>query len=338
MPILYDKAKKRYRYQLHRHVNGQRVRANKILPAGWSRAQAETFDRLETARIIGELTGVVERGAAQIEHAVEIYLRERVINLKSEKSVLDDLALMHGWYAGRTFDDLPAIAREYIAASRTTLAAATIKKRLTIIRAACRYAWKHHNMGEADPGARMAMPEVKNARHIYPQRADVLPIARRMPRTRRAILLIAFYSGMRIGEVLRATVADDAFWLADTKNGTPRLVPIHPRIRSYARHLPRLQQQRGDTISKSFRSAADACGKPEVRFHDSRHGAASEMINAEIDLYTVGQVLGHKSGASTQRYAHLAQARLRHAVNRIGSRILSPDPKAEKGTRPKKAA
>ena len=48
--------------------------------------------------------------------------------------------------------------------------------------------------------------------------------------------------------------------------------------------------------------AREAAGHPDTKFHDLRHGAASEMINAGIDLFTVGGVLGHKSVASTKRY------------------------------------
>jgi site-specific recombinase XerD len=57
-----------------------------------------------------------------------------------------------------------------------------------------------------------------------------------------------------------------------------------------------------------------------VRLHDLRHSAASEMIHAGFDLYTVGAVLGHKSPVSTARYAHLAHARLRDAVGSIGGK------------------
>jgi site-specific recombinase XerD len=56
----------------------------------------------------------------------------------------------------------------------------------------------------------------------------------------------------------------------------------------------------------------------QLRFHDLRHSSASEMINAEVDLYTVGAVLGHKSPASTKRYAHLATDSLKVALEKIG--------------------
>jgi hypothetical protein len=36
-------------------------------------------------------------------------------------------------------------------------------------------------------------------------------------------------------------------------------------------------------------------GYPNTKFHDLRHGAASRMMNAGIDLFTVGGALGRKS-------------------------------------------
>ncbi|AOJ06499.1 hypothetical protein WS71_03540 [Burkholderia mayonis] len=61
-------------------------------------------------------------------------------------------------------------------------------------------------------------------------------------------------------------------------------------------------------------------GHPEVRFHDLRPSAASEMINAGIDRYTVGGVLGHKTTTSTKRYAHLVTDKLADAVKKIGQK------------------
>ena len=49
-----------------------------------------------------------------------------------------------------------------------------------------------------------------------------------------------------------------------------------------------------------------------------RHSTASEMINAGIALNTVGEVLGHRSAASTRRYAHLQTAALKGALATVG--------------------
>ena len=53
----------------------------------------------------------------------------------------------------------------------------------------------------------------------------------------------------------------------------------------------------------------------------TRHSAASQMINAGGDLYTVGSVLGHKSAQSTARYSHLTTDSLRGAIALIGKKV-----------------
>ena len=44
-----------------------------------------------------------------------------------------------------------------------------------------------------------------------------------------------------------------------------------------------------------------------------RHCFASALVQRGADLYEVQRLLGHKSHAMTQRYAHLAQENLRAA-------------------------
>jgi integrase len=107
------------------------------------------------------------------------------------------------------------------------------------------------------------------------------------------------------------------FKLADTKNDEPRYVPIHPRIASAAK----VKMRDPFWMSKRFKEAAIAVGLGAFRFHDLRHSAPSAMINEEVDLYTVGAVLGHKSAQSTQRYSHLATKALKAAIGKIGKKV-----------------
>lgn len=97
-----------------------------------------------------------------------------------------------------------------------------------------------------------------------------------------------------------------------------RLHPVHPRISGYVRHLPWTVPK--ITLQRAIPRARERVGLLGVRIHDLRHSAASEMINAGVDLYiyTVGAGLGHKDSRSTQRYAHLATATLADAVRKIG--------------------
>ncbi len=186
--------------------------------------------------------------------------------------------------------------------------------------AACRYGWKHHNMCTDDPAARVTVPIVKNERQEYVSRTQMLMLSKACTsRAARLATRIAFYSGLRLGEILRAQTRGQTFYLMDTKNGDPRVVPIHPRIlvcvRRFDQKTPKI------TIQQSFKNASRKCGLDRIHFHDLRHSAASELINAGVDLFTVGRVLGHKDPRSTQRYSHLAIDTLTAAVGKIGRKV-----------------
>lgn len=318
MSIYRDKERGCYVFEFDRFVEGKRVRARKLLPKTWTRAQADAYDRQESARLYAIATRV-QRHEYGIEDAVAIYLKERVPKLKSKDNIIGELAQMFWAYQGRALDDLPEVCKEYAAKGRkedgSPLSAATIRNRIRYLTSACRYAWKHHGMCEHDPAARVIVPTVRNERRFFIDRRQMLEVAKACRcRSTRAAIRIAFYSGMRLGEIIKARRTDEAFLLDDTKNGEPRHVPVHPRIRVCLK----VRMREASKMSKYFREARRAVGMDWLHFHDLRHSAASEMINAGVDLYTVGAVLGHKSATSTKRYSHLATDSLRSALTKIG--------------------
>lgn len=316
MPIYRDKPTGRWRFDFDRRIGGGRVRRRQLLPAGWTRAQADAFDRKESAALYAIATGVA-KPRHLIDQAVARYLAERAPHLKHGANVERELEATKDWWAGRALEDLPAICAEYAADQDGALQPATIKNRIAYLRAACRWAWKRHGMGDQDPGARVVAPTVRNARTAAPSRAEMVALARacRDPGTR-ALIRVAFYSGLRVSEQYAAERLPGLFVLRDSKNGTPRVVPIHHKAASAARVplTPRTQ------IDYWWRLARKDAGLEHYTLHDLRHGAASAMVNAGIDLATVGAVLGHKSAASTKRYSHWGTARLAEAIATIGGR------------------
>lgn len=313
MPIYRDKGA--FVFEFDRRINGERVRARKRLPRAWNQAQADAFDRQETARLYAVATGASDPDHT-IEDAVSLYLKHRVPHLKSGKNIASELGEVFWAYQGRPLSALPDVAKA-IQLKAGDLRPATIKNRIAYLRAACRYAWKHHGIGDADPAARVTTPSVKNERHVYLDRGQMLKLAKAcMHRPTRAIIRIAFYSGMRLGEIERAKIVGNRFVLDDTKNGAPRIIPIHPKINCCLNY----PKQTRFITGYHFRAARKEVNMEWLHIHDLRHSAASALINSGVDLYVVGAVLGHKSAVSTARYSHLSTDSLDAAIRKIGRR------------------
>jgi integrase len=314
MPIHYDKRNKRFRFTFNRVIAGKRYRASRLLPGAWSKAEAQEFDYREVGRLVKVATGG-GAGDPLISDAVRLYLTDKT-ELKSIHSATEHLAAIAWAYQGKVMSDLPAVVS---AVRRVDLAPATIKQRLALLKAACRWAWKMHGLTDNDPTGKMQMPAVSNERHVYRTRAEMLRICRACRNWKAQIAIrAAFYTGMRLSELLRAEPMGDALALKDTKNGQPRIVPAHPRIRHLLQFFPLGGSKRG--IQAAFTRACVKVGLPGTHFHDLRHSGASEMVNAGISLFTVGRVLGHKDQRSTARYSHLTDEAMVAAVGMIGKR------------------
>lgn len=323
MPIRWDKRNKRWRYEFDRHIQGRRHRYSRLLPAGWSQAQADAFDRQESGRLYAVAAGLADTDPL-IESAVVLYLRDKV-HLKSHKSAAEHLAAILPHYLGRPMSALPDVAR---AVCTDPVAPATNRNRLALLKAACRWAWKQHQLTKTDPTTRMQLPPVRNERHLYATRAEMVRLCLAADRHDvRVMIRAAFYSGMRLGELRRVEVDGGRLVLADTKNGDRRVIPVHARLRPLLRYLPISAPK--ITLQRGFQRARVRADLPHIRIHDLRHSAASEMVNAGVDLFVVGAVLGHKDARSTRRYAHLTGATLADAVAAIGgkkSRTPAPIP------------
>jgi len=314
--IYRDKATGRWRFDFDRRFDGRRVRRRQLLPAGWTRAQADAFDSKEGAALSALAHGIA-RPRRTIDDAVGCFKRERVPALKAGANALREIEATRDWWTGRTIDELPEVCAEYNADQHGALAPATVKNRIAYLRAACRWVWKRHSWGDSDPGARVVAPTVRNARDVPVSRAQMVALARACRnRGVRALIRILYWTGMRVSEAQRAVRSDGLFVLADTKNSAPRIVPMLPIITSASR----VPMPRRSEIDYWWPLARAACNLEHVHLHDLRHAAASAMVNAGVDLGTVGAVLGHKSAATTKRYAHHSTQHLADALARIKRR------------------
>ncbi len=155
-------------------------------------------------------------------------------------------------------------------------------------------------------------------------------------------ILLASETGLRRGELLAlewrdVDLAAGSLVVRRSKAKRPRTVPLTSRALSALRDLdaarvavrafgedPVFSDLRGkagaDRLYKGFVRAAKKAGFPGLVFHDLRHGFASRLVRAGVDLPTVGRLLGHSASSIsvTMRYAaHAPDGAERQAVARL---------------------
>ncbi len=156
----------------------------------------------------------------------------------------------------------------------------------------------------------------------------------RWPEAVAAIRLLAL-TGCRRSEVLNLRwrdIGETSISLRDGKTG-PRSVPLGEAARALIETLPgerqrdafvfpRYAESRSEYILIScWRTVCADAGLGRLRLHDLRHTAASQAVMAGENLPLVGKILGHRRHETTAGYAHLADAHLVEAAERIGNVI-----------------
>ena len=77
-----------------------------------------------------------------------------------------------------------------------------------------------------------------------------------------------------------------------------------------------------DLISRSFKSDREAAQLPEIRFHDLRHGHATQLLEMGEDIKVISDRLGHSTISITaDTYAHVAEKMQRSASNKLGKTL-----------------
>ena len=195
--------------------------------------------------------------------------------------------------------------------------------------------------GDRNPVRGLPRRKFSNARNRYLTAAEAARLLRAAERSSqpqlKPLIQLLLLTGARKSELLQAewqhVDLDRRSWLIPiSKTGKARHVPLSQAAIDVIQSLPRLPgcpylapnlstglpfrdvKKAWDTVRR------DAC-LSDVRLHDLRHSAASFMINAGVDLYAVGRVLGHADHKSTMRYAHLANDTLLAAVEAGAARL-----------------
>jgi integrase len=154
------------------------------------------------------------------------------------------------------------------------------------------------------------------------------------------IVTTALNTGMRKAEILmlrwdQVDLQHGFILLDKTKNGERREIPINDTLKTVFHSLRRridvphvFYDQKTlrpyQNVKRSFVTALGRAKITDFHFHDLRHTFASQLVMAGVDLAAVKELLGHKDIKMTLRYAHLAPAHKRKAVEVMGNLLSNP--------------
>jgi site-specific recombinase XerD len=196
---------------------------------------------------------------------------------------------------------------------------------------------------DANPLKKIKPPKHKKSFPVFISKSDLeLIINQTSNRLLQEIFITAFYSGMRLGEILNLVWACIDFNRKVilikningfvTKSKKERVIPMNNRLLDlflYRYQTSKRVNQNDyifyrvigvklneDFVSKQFKKAVRSAGlSDEIHFHILRHSFASNLIQKGASIYVVKELLGHESISTTQIYSHLQSENLSQAVS-----------------------
>ncbi len=226
------------------------------------------------------------------------------------------------------------------------LSARSISYCLAVCRQVFNYGRKQDHFHGDNPVSKVKKPVADNRRmrFLTHQEAQILldEIRVHSVSTYR-ITLISLHCGLRFGEIAGLmwqdlNFQDDTILIRNPKNGQTRVAFLTDAVKTMFLEMEpgkagdfvfqnTGKNERMSQIPDTFMKAVNKLGlnknvedaRLKVVFHTSRHSFASWLVADGTDLFTVRELLGHKSIAMTERYSHLSPDTLRKAFNSLES-------------------
>ena len=219
---------------------------------------------------------------------------------------------------------------DYISTRTETVAPGTIQKEISVLKHALKLAveWELLNNNPAQ-GAKL--PKLPEGRTRYLSPSELKAALEAAVDWMRAPIALAAFTGMRRGEVLGlrwvdVDLAGRRVYLRETKNGSLRVLALNALAVSVFASLPMgapgdavLLGVNAQKLSVYTKRLFVRLGIEDASFHSLRHTAASWLVMQGVDLFAVGQLLGHRTPRMTQRYAHLSPQYMAVAVSKLDS-------------------
>jgi len=226
------------------------------------------------------------------------------------------------------------------------LAARSIHYCLAVTRQVFNYSRKYDHFNGENPVNKVKKPVADNRRMRFLTHEEsqmLLDEIRVHSVITYRITLISLHCGLRFGEISGLkwqdlNLQDDTILIRNPKNGQTRVAFMSEDVKAMLLEMElgkagdfvfqnTGKKERIGEISDTFKRAVNKLklnesiddSRLKVVFHTCRHSFASWLVADGADLFTVRELLGHKSIAMTERYSHLSPGTLRKAVKSLES-------------------
>jgi site-specific recombinase XerD len=263
------------------------------------------------------------------------FLKRRNCSPQTVKNYLNLIKHFILWVAVPVEEVTPATVSRYIEhLMRKRLAPKTVNCHLNGIRQFYHYLREEEGVSITNPIRRTHLQKMSRPlpRHLRDEQVETFFLAIKGARDR-AMFMLMLRCGLRVEEVANLTVGvidikRRTILVEDGKGGKDRVVYMsHDALQALAAYL---RQRPPSRTRKIFLAEKEPCkGKPisirgiqrrmeyyahqtrlKVSCHHLRHTMATQLLNADADLCTIQDLLGHSNVKTTQRYCRISNLKV----------------------------
>lgn len=238
----------------------------------------------------------------------------------------------------------PALINQYkVERLKSGAAPSTLNRELALMKHAFSLAEREWQWVQSNPVKKTSMEKEKPPKDRWLTSDEEKSLLSVMPQWIQDVTLFGVDTGCRRGEILSlpwkcVDLQKRVVTIFGQKTGEWRGIPLTERLHEMlsvrsttikVRPLPNdvvFTNPLGMPLNIhelrwSFEEALKKACIEEFRFHDLRHTFATRLAQNGVDLFTIQKLLGHKSYATTQRYAHHYTESLRLGINVLDRHI-----------------
>ena len=306
----------------------------------------ETTDRRLAERRLAELKLFIERGEyktwkKKFSDLIPVYL-EAILSKKAVhcQERYDSVIRNHleSYFDGvRVYEiDQNKVVAYKLHREESKATESTLKKELRVLKDIIKLGNPSFDLpGIKDSELMRPVYRGRKVKHFL-EEDDLMQIVGYLGEQYKPLVMIAGYTGLRLGNVLDLTwkqIDMKKGWVKveRTKNGEPVKIPICQKLMEVFQFLNRVRNLHDDrlfhftarAIQKGWKRACVKAGYDWVRFHDLRHFCGSFLANAGVEMQLIAEILGHKDLRSTRIYSHFSESSIKQAMSVFDKTLVS---------------